>query len=113
MRVLVTGATGFVGREILRQLHQQGQSIRHSCPEPSLRRGRSEAVSSWEPRFIPATCWQAASLDGAMEGTEAVIHLVGIISEVGESTFENVHTRGTRNHGRRGAAGQESGDLSR
>ena len=28
---------------------------------------------------------------------EAVIHLVGIISEVGESTFENVHQRGTRN----------------
>ena len=26
-----------------------------------------------------------------------MIHLVGIISEVGESTFENVHTRGTGN----------------
>jgi NADH dehydrogenase len=28
---------------------------------------------------------------------DAVIHLVGIISEVGASTFENVHTRGTGN----------------
>ena len=28
---------------------------------------------------------------------EAVIHLVGIISEVGDSTFENVHVRGTGN----------------
>ncbi len=39
----------------------------------------------------------AASLEGAVDGMEAVIHLVGIISEAGESTFENVHTRGTRN----------------
>jgi NADH dehydrogenase len=28
---------------------------------------------------------------------EAVIHLVGIISEAGRSTFENLHTQGTRN----------------
>jgi NADH dehydrogenase len=28
---------------------------------------------------------------------DAVIHLVGIISEVGQSTFENVHINGTRN----------------
>ena len=40
---------------------------------------------------------EAASLDGAVNGVEAVIHLVGIISEVGESTFENVHVRGTGN----------------
>jgi NADH dehydrogenase len=32
-----------------------------------------------------------------MAGTDAVIHLVGIISEVGQSTFESVHTRGTQN----------------
>ena len=28
---------------------------------------------------------------------DAVIHLVGIISEAGDQTFENVHTRGTQN----------------
>jgi len=32
-----------------------------------------------------------------MEGCEAIIHLVGIISEVGEQTFENVHLRATQN----------------
>jgi uncharacterized protein YbjT (DUF2867 family) len=39
----------------------------------------------------------AESLDGVVEGMEAVVHLVGIISEAGMSTFENVHTRGTGN----------------
>ena len=28
---------------------------------------------------------------------DAVIHLVGIISEVGDQTFEHVHVNGTRN----------------
>jgi NADH dehydrogenase len=38
-----------------------------------------------------------ASLEPGLAGVEAVLHLVGIISEVGDSTFENVHTTGTRN----------------
>ena len=28
MKILVTGATGFVGREVLRQLHAAGHSVR-------------------------------------------------------------------------------------
>ncbi len=96
MRVLVTGATGFVGREILRQLHQQRQSIRILARSPHLPRVQ-EAVSNWGADVHPGNVLAAASLDGALRGIDAVIHLVGIISEVGESTFENVHTRGTGN----------------
>jgi NADH dehydrogenase len=54
-------------------------------------------VSSWGAEVHPGNVLEAASLEGALSGVEAVIHLVGIISEVGESTFENVHTRGTQN----------------
>lgn len=36
-------------------------------------------------------------LSDAMTGMDAVIHLVGIISEAGDSTFENVHAQGARN----------------
>jgi len=36
-------------------------------------------------------------MEGGLNGVEAVVHLVGIISEVGQNTFENVHTRGTEN----------------
>jgi uncharacterized protein YbjT (DUF2867 family) len=54
----------------------------------------------------PGNVLEAASLEGALNGIEAVIHLVGIISEVGESTFENVHTQGTQNMV---AAAQQSG----
>ena len=37
------------------------------------------------------------SLPSGLEGMDAIIHLVGIISEVGQNTFENVHTLGTEN----------------
>ena len=36
-------------------------------------------------------------MEGGLNGVDAVVHLVGIISEVGQNTFENVHTRGTEN----------------
>jgi uncharacterized protein YbjT (DUF2867 family) len=37
------------------------------------------------------------SLDGALDGAQVVIHLVGIIGEARTATFEAVHVRGTEN----------------
>ena len=96
MRVLVTGATGFVGLEILSQLHQQGHSIRILARNPQSPRVR-QLVSSFSAEVHPGDVLNAATLAGAANNTVAVVHLVGIISEVGQCTFENVHTRGTQN----------------
>jgi NADH dehydrogenase len=35
-------------------------------------------------------------LDTGLAGADAVVHLVGIIREAGEQTFENIHVEGTR-----------------
>jgi NADH dehydrogenase len=96
MKVLVTGATGFVGREVVRQLHKTAHSIRILARSRNASRVE-EAVSCWGAEVHRGDVLDAASLDGAVNGTEAIIHLVGIVAEVGESTFENVHTRGTGN----------------
>lgn len=96
MRLLLTGASGFVGREVARRLHRAGHGLRILARSPNSPRVR-QLAAAWEAQIYPGDVAQAASLEGALEGMEAVIHLVGIISEVGKSTFENVHWRGTAN----------------
>lgn len=93
MKVLLTGATGFVGTEIAKQLGLAGHRIR--CLTRAERRRREKPVSHIE--FHQGNVTDAATLAGACAGIDAVIHLVGIISEVGEQTFERVHTQGTLN----------------
>lgn len=89
MNVLVTGASGFVGRHLCDHLRAQGHHVialvRRPLPEqPGLKTVVGDVVSG-------------AGLMDAMAHVEAVIHLVGIIREVGAATFERVHVEGTRN----------------
>jgi NADH dehydrogenase len=96
MNVLVTGGTGFVGRHVLRELHRAGHEIFFLS-----RRGHSAACYAIEEEFSgnirSGDILDPKSLPEAVAGIDAMIHLVGIISEVGGQTFENVHTRGTEN----------------
>jgi uncharacterized protein YbjT (DUF2867 family) len=96
MKVLVTGATGFVGEEIVRQLRAAEHTIHILARNPLSPRVQA-LVSRWGTDVHPGDVLKAASLEGALNGVDAVVHLVGIISEVGNSTFEKVHTGGTRN----------------
>jgi len=96
MKVFITGATGFVGQELVQQLQQAGHTVRLLVRSRSSRPVQ-EAISRYGAEVHVGNVLEAASLEGALRGMEAAIHLVGVISEVGESTFENVHTRGTQN----------------
>lgn len=89
MKVLVTGASGFIGRHVTAQLLEQGHEVaalsRHgAAPQPGARSLRGDVVTG-------------AALEEAVAGAHAVIHLVGVIRERGEdATFEKVHVEGTR-----------------
>ncbi len=96
MNVFVTGASGFVGREILRQLHEAGHSIQILARHPASPHSQ-EAVARFKAKIHPGNVLDAASVEQGMAGADAAIHLVGIISELGENTFESIHTRGTEN----------------
>ncbi|NDA09229.1 MAG: NAD-dependent epimerase/dehydratase family protein [Verrucomicrobia bacterium] len=83
--IVVTGGTGFVGREICRRLAAQGIPVRavaRNSPTETLPAGVS---------FFPADVCRSISLREAMEGAQAVIHCVGIIREKGEATFDRIH----------------------
>jgi len=95
VKVFVTGATGFVGQAIFLRLQAAGHSARILVRPDSPRARALPADPRTETR--QGDILDASTLPGALAGVDAVIHLVGIISEVGKSTFENVHQRGTEN----------------
>src|SRR4051794_4525829 len=96
MKVFVTGATGFVGREVMKELHCTGHASRILVRNPNSKSGHNLAGSkSIETHKGDVT--NADSLAHALDGIDAVIHLVGVISEAGDSTFEKIHVEGTRN----------------
>jgi NADH dehydrogenase len=95
MKVFLTGATGFVGKVMLHRLRQDGHVVR--CLVRSGSEKKLPVEKNVEVRLGDAT--DPATLEGAMEGCDAVIHLVGIIREFPARgiTFEKLHVEATRN----------------
>lgn len=92
MRVFVTGATGFVGRAVSRQLLKAGHRpvcLVRSGSEGKLLPGVDEV------RFGDVTLPE--TLQGALAGCQAVVHLVGIIREYPQQrvTFDRLHRQAT------------------
>jgi uncharacterized protein YbjT (DUF2867 family) len=92
MKVLLTGASGFVGGEILDQLLRAGHSIRVISRSEKASRSFPPNVEIFHGNII-----HGPSIAGCMEGIEAVIHIVGVITEVEENTYDRVHRIGTQN----------------
>jgi NADH dehydrogenase len=93
MKVFLTGATGFVGRNILKRLLAEGHSVRALVREPE----EAGALKAEKVELMAGDVAEGAGLDQGMQGCDAAIHLVGIIVEKGKNTFERVHHLGTRN----------------
>jgi uncharacterized protein YbjT (DUF2867 family) len=89
VRILVTGATGFVGPAIVRALVDAGHTVRVLEREPE----RSASLPNQEAAVGDVT--DPASLRQAAEGQDVVIHLVALLAGRPEE-FQRVMEQGTR-----------------
>ncbi|MBI5575526.1 MAG: complex I NDUFA9 subunit family protein [Deltaproteobacteria bacterium] len=95
--ILVTGGTGFVGTHVCRALIARG-----FLPRLLVRPGSEDRIPAdirERGRFTLGDVTDREAVEYAMQGTTAVVHLVGIIREFPEKgiTFERLHVAATRN----------------
>ncbi|MFQ5462508.1 MAG: NAD-dependent epimerase/dehydratase family protein, partial [Phycisphaerae bacterium] len=95
--VLVTGATGFVGRHVVRELLHRG--IRPVCLVRSIDLLFAQHSPAAHDRLIPiiGRLSDKKALQEAADLSQAAIHLVGIIIQrrLQGKTFRRIHVRGT------------------
>jgi NADH dehydrogenase len=90
-KILVTGGTGFVGPKIVHALRAEERPVRALVRDP--RRGAT--LEAWGCELVRGDMTDAESLRHAVEGCDAVVHLVAIIAGR-PSAFERLMIQGTR-----------------
>jgi uncharacterized protein YbjT (DUF2867 family) len=90
--ILVTGGTGFIGPKIVHRLRAEGKDVRCLVRD----RGRGRHLEGSGVELVEGDVTDRASLDRAVAGSDAVIHLVAIIAGR-QRDFESVMEQGTRN----------------
>ncbi|MGH2784172.1 MAG: complex I NDUFA9 subunit family protein [Actinomycetota bacterium] len=89
MKVLVTGGSGFVGRNLISRLQSEGFEVRSLARNPGDHTAGVESVAG--------SITDRETVRRAVDGVDAVVHLVAIIVERGSQTFEAVNHAGTKN----------------
>jgi len=78
-KLLITGGTGFLGAYIIKHLVEKGYAVRAIRRRPQLPAFIPAHIFD-KVEWVPGDVLDAASLEEAMEGVDAVIHSAAIVS---------------------------------
>ncbi len=94
--ILVTGASGYVGNNLVRRLVKAGKPVRAMVGHVEKAKLRLSDIDSMV-EIIQGDVTKPETLGKAMQGIDTVVHLVAIAIEKGNRTYEAINTQGTIN----------------
>lgn len=92
--VTVFGGSGFVGRHLVRALAKRGYRIRVAVRRPDLAKFLQPIGNVGQIHAVQANLRYPQSVAQAISGADAVVNLVGILSQTGQQTFDRVQAEG-------------------
>ena len=93
-RVTVFGGSGFLGRQIVKQLAGDGAAVRVAVRHPERASFLTEVSTPGRITTVHADVWDEATVGPAVDGSDAVVNTVGHYVERGGATFEAIHGQG-------------------
>jgi len=93
-RITVFGGTGFIGRHLVSLLLRSGATVRVAVRHPDRFQVATEAARA--PELIQADVLDDIAVSGAIAGADAVINLVGMLTETAQQTYRAIHVGGAR-----------------
>jgi nucleoside-diphosphate-sugar epimerase len=93
MKVLVTGASGFLGSHVAERLASEGHHVRLLLRQTSSRK----FLTAFDYEAAIGDVLQPRSLPAVVEGVDAVIHTAGLVKARNEPEFMAVNATGTLN----------------
>lgn len=96
-RVTLIGGSGFLGRYAARALVKAGWRVRVACRRPNIAHDVKVAGPPGWVDLVQANVRNRASLVRAIEGSDAVVNLVGILFEAGKQSFSGTQALGAKN----------------
>ena len=93
-RITVFGGTGFIGRHLVSLLLRSGATVRVAVHHPDRFEVATETARA--PELIQADVLDDIAVSGAIAGADAVINLVGMLTETAQQTYRAIHVGGAR-----------------
>ena len=91
--VTVFGGSGFIGRHVVRALARDGWRVRVAVRRPDLAGHLQPLGGVGQIVAVQANVRFPESVAQAVQGADAVVNLVGILSESGKQSFDAVQAR--------------------